>query len=60
MKDWGGKVNNSAQNILSITEKMFKHKTKNFVFKTNELKSISKAAQNTKLRSSFDNLDKSA
>ena len=60
MKDWGGKVNNNAQNILTITEKMFKHKTKNFVFKTNGLKSISKAAQNTKLRSSFDNLDKSA
>ena len=36
-KDGGGlwKVNNNAQNILSITEKMFRHATKDFVFKIN-------------------------
>ena len=50
-KDRGGlwKVNNDTQSILSITEKMFRRATMNFVFKINEVKLISEAAQNDKL-----------
>ena len=57
-KDRGGlwKVNNDAQNILSITETMFRHATNNFVFKINEVNLISESVQNTKLRSYYDNL----
>lgn len=50
-KDRGGQweVNNDAQNILSITEKMFRHGTKNFVFRLNEVTLIFEAVRNIKL-----------
>ena len=54
------KVNNDAQNILSITEKMLICATKNFVFKINEVKLISEAVQDTKLRSYHDNFCQNA
>ena len=62
VKDRGGlwKVNNDAQNILNVTEKMFRRATKNFVFKVNEVKLISEAVQDTKLRSYYDNLCQNA
>ena len=50
------KVNKDAQNILSITETMFRRATNNFVFKINEVNLISEAVQNTKLRSYYDSL----
>ena len=61
-KDRGGlwKVNNDAQNTLSITEKMFTHATKNFFLELNELRLIFEAVQNIKLRSYFDNLCQNA
>ena len=61
-KDRGGlwKVNNDAQNTLSITEKMFTHATKNFFLKLNELKLIFEAVRNIKLLSYFDNLCENA
>ena len=49
-------VNNDAQNILSITEKMFRHGTKNFVFRLNEVTLIFEAVQNIKLLSYYDKL----
>ena len=54
------KVNNDAQNILSITETMFRRATNNFVFKINEAHLISKAVQSTKLGSYYDNLCQNA
>ena len=61
-KRWGGlwKVNNNAQNILSITEKTFRHATKDFVFKINEVKLTSEAVQFTILQSYYDNLCQNA
>ena len=61
-KDRGGlwKVNNDVQNILSITETMFRRATNNFVFKINEVNLISEAVQSTKLRSYYDNLCQNA
>ena len=50
------KVNKDAQNILSITETMFRRATNNFFFKINEVNLISEAVQNTKLRSYYDSL----
>ena len=50
-KDRGGQweVDNDAQNILSITQKMFRHGTKNFVFRLNEVTLIFEAVRNIKL-----------
>ena len=61
-KDRGGlwKVNNNAQNIFSITEKTFRHATKDFVLKINEVKLTSEAVQDTKLQSYYDNLCQNA
>ena len=61
-KDRGSlwKVNNDAQNILSIAKTMFRRATNNFVSKMNEVNLISDAVQNTKLRSYYDNLCQNA
>ena len=54
------KVNNDAQNILSIAETMLRRATNNLVFKMNKVNLISEAVQNTKLRSYYDNFCQNA